>query len=146
MTIAAAALALARELPDTPYRLAPLDYNALARLSLWVEGRASAGLARTMAAGDAERVDVLAAHGLNVAAGEFEPGGGAFQRATRTDAGGRKILALMLVPPEKAPAGWAEAESWAVFKDPALHDRAMALAAEINADPLAVSLRRTPTP
>lgn len=142
MSIAAAVLGLAREFEfdGRTLRFRPLTYEALARFGLWLEERAAAALFRAAAGGYADRAELQAAHLNNVAAGEYEPGGAAFGRATNTPAGGRKVLALMLeLPPDEA-----ERAAWDVFADEAAFGRALALCGEINSDPQAAAARRRP--
>lgn len=146
MSIAAATLALARELPfgDRVLQLRPLTYEDLARLSLWVEERARAAVFR---ADDVAQEPLLQAFLNSAAAGQYEPGGDTFQAATRSEAGRRKILELMLVPPdgEKDPRKWREDTSFDLLADDAAFVAALKLAAELNSNPKAVAARRRPT-
>jgi len=101
-------------------------------------------------ASDADGVDgkqLLSAFQNNVVAGEYEPGGDTFVRAARSDAGWRKIIELMLVPPtdEKNPSKWRLETSWTIYADEDAFRRACELAAEMNRDPKAVAARRRPT-
>jgi hypothetical protein len=146
VSVAAAALALAREFPfgDRVLRLHPLDWFDLAAFSVWCEDRARAGMAR--AAGDVDAKTLAAGHLEAVASGTFEPGGGAFDAATKTEAGNRKILELMLLAPdgERDPARWRAEAAWEVYEDEAAFAAVMGLAARMNADPGAKKNRRRP--
>src|SRR5262245_36083153 len=111
MGVAAAALALSREFQfdeTTTYTFRPLTYEDLARFSVWCEERARAGMFRASVADGVDPKQLLAAFLDNVNDGAYEPGGDSFSRATKCEAGGRKILELMLVPPtdEKEPGKW----------------------------------------
>jgi len=148
MSIAASALALARpfEFQGKTLRLHPLTYEDLARFSLWLEERAKAAAFRAIAAGDAEAKTIYGAFLDRVTSGDFEPGSEVFDRSTRSNAGSRKLLELMLVPPdsEKAPDAWRSATSWDIYADAKDFERATMAMQEINSDPLAVRGRRIP--
>lgn len=149
MSVAAAALALARpfEFQGQTYQLRPLTYEDLARFSLWLEERAKAAAFRAMADGEDPKT-IWGAFLDRVAAGAYEPGGDVFDQATRSNAGSRKILQLMLAPPaeKKLPDRWQESTSWEVYAEPKEFERATKLMQEINSDPNAVRGRRIPAP
>jgi len=148
MSVAASALALPRplELGDATYWLRPLNYEDLARFSLYLEERARAAAFRAIAAGDADAKTIYGAYLDRVAAGAYEPGSDTFDLATRSNAGSRKLLELMLVAPdgEKKPDEWRQSTSWEIHADPKHFEAASLRMQEVNSDPLAVRGRRIP--
>lgn len=150
MSVAAATLALARpfEWEGAVHRLRPLDYSDLAQFSLWLEERAKAAAFRAIAAGDADAKTIYGAFLDRVAAGAYEPGSEIFDLATRSNSGSRKLLELMLVPPdaETAAEKWRQTTSWEIYADPKWFEAASLKMQEVNSDPLAIRGRRIPAP
>ncbi len=153
MSVAASALALSRpfEFEGNTYQLRPLTYEDLARFSLTLEERAKAAVERAIANGDGDPRTLYGAFLDRVAAGKFEPGSDVFDDATRTPAGGRQLLAYMLAGGggkdgvgKEGGAADPETLSWEIYADAADFDRALALVREINSDPSAARMRRTP--
>jgi len=141
MSVAAAALALSRPFPfdGEELELHPLTFEDLARFSLWMEERARRAAIRSVNAGEDAKA-IYSAFLANVAACVYEPGSEHFDAAARSPAGSRKILALML------REGGTEDMSWRVYADEEKFAEVTALMQQVNSDPKARALRRTPTP
>lgn len=138
MSVAASALALARpfHFDNQVHQIKPLTYEDLARFGLWLEERAKAAAYRAIEAGDADAKTVYGAFLDRVAACQYEPGSEVFDAATRTNSGQRKLLELML--------GGDEPLSWAMYAEPDAFALVVEVMGEVNRDPLAQRLRRTP--
>lgn len=150
MSIAGHALAVGKEIElpgGSTMAMKPLNYLMIAQYCQWLEQRARASIFSSTKGMNTAMIELqLSALQKSIAAGAYESGGDAFTQSLSTEAGQRKMMALMLGGNQAAEDATYEliADNLTSTQEVTLWDKAALTMQELNNDPLAIRQRVVP--